>query len=38
MATDTTLHQLLKQMVEMGASDLHLRVDSADLDMALPPR
>jgi twitching motility protein PilT len=28
MATDTTLHQLLKQMVEMGASDLHLTTNS----------
>ena len=24
MASETTLHGLLKQMVEMGASDLHL--------------
>src|SRR6266849_2809869 len=28
MAGDTTLHQLLKQMVEMGASDLHLTTNS----------
>src|SRR5881409_3882080 len=28
MPTDTTLHQLLKQMVEMGASDLHLTTSS----------
>src|SRR6476619_4103947 len=28
MASDTTLHQLLKQMVEMGASDLHLTTSS----------
>src|SRR5260221_5617969 len=28
MPTDTTLHQLLKQMVEMGASDLHLTTNS----------
>jgi twitching motility protein PilT len=28
MASDTTLHQLLKQMVEMGASDLHLSTQS----------
>src|SRR5215468_4041081 len=28
MASDTTLHQLLKQMVEMGASDLHLTTNS----------
>ena len=28
MASDTTLHQLLKQMVEMGASDLHLTTQS----------
>src|SRR5678816_861500 len=28
MAGDTTLHQLLKQMVEMGASDLHLTTQS----------
>jgi twitching motility protein PilT len=28
MASDTTLHQLLKQMVEMGASDLHLATQS----------
>jgi twitching motility protein PilT len=28
MPSDTTLHQLLKQMVEMGASDLHLTTSS----------
>src|SRR6266516_765076 len=28
MATDTTLHQLLKQVVEMGGSDLHLTTSS----------
>src|SRR5512146_2308261 len=28
MPSDTTLHQLLKQMVEMGASDLHLTTNS----------
>src|SRR6476660_10367609 len=28
MATDATLHGLLKQMVEMGASDLHLTTSS----------
>ena len=28
LAGDTTLHQLLKQMVEMGASDLHLTTNS----------
>src|SRR5450759_5731734 len=28
MASDTTLHQLLKQMVEMAASDLHLTTNS----------
>ena len=28
MATDATLHGLLKQMVEMGASDLHLTTQS----------
>src|SRR5574337_1804383 len=28
MATDATLHGLLKQMVEMGGSDLHLTTQS----------
>src|SRR5881628_1490603 len=28
MAGDATLHQLLKQMVEMGGSDLHLTTNS----------
>jgi twitching motility protein PilT len=28
MATSVTLHQLLKQMVEMGASDLHITTNS----------
>src|SRR5262245_22300491 len=28
MATDATLHALFKQMVEMGASDLHLTTNS----------
>jgi len=45
MATDTTLHQLLKQMVEMGASDLHLstqsppmvRLDGRLLQLPYPP-
>src|SRR5215510_2480618 len=45
MAGDTTLHQLLKQMVEMGASDLHLttnsppmvRVDGKLRPLDLPP-
>ena len=45
MATDTTLHQLLKQMVEMGASDLHLstqsppmvRLDGRLLPLPYPP-
>ncbi len=45
MASDTTLHQLLKQMVEMGASDLHLttqsppmvRLDGRLLPLPYPP-
>jgi len=45
MAGDTTLHQLLKQMVEMGASDLHLttqsppmvRLDGRLLPLPYPP-
>src|SRR5258708_7881170 len=40
MAGDTTLHQLLKQMVEMGASDLHLTTNPppmVGLDVALIP-
>src|SRR5213593_106175 len=45
MPTDTTLHQLLKQMVEMGASDLHLttnsppmvRLDGRLLPLPYPP-
>ena len=28
MASETTLHGLLKQMVEMGGSDLHLTTNS----------
>ena len=45
MATDATLHGLLKQMVEMGASDLHLstqsppmvRLDGRLLPLPYPP-
>src|SRR5512146_3427874 len=45
MPSDTTLHQLLKQMVEMGASDLHLttnsppmvRLDGRLLPLPYPP-
>jgi twitching motility protein PilT len=45
LASDTTLHQLLKQMVEMGASDLHLttqsppmvRLDGRLLPLPYPP-
>src|SRR5881409_811686 len=45
MPTDATLHQLLKQMVEMGASDLHLttnsppmvRLDGRLLPLPYPP-
>ena len=45
MAGEATLHQLLKQMVEMGASDLHLttnsppmvRLDGRLLPLPYPP-